>query len=561
MEGTRLAISGLVKKESRRGSAGKPMQPLIINFSDSVCGAGKTEEAIEQIANSRSDFIYAVPTTDLAKSVENRMDYAGYKGLGIEVIRIDGTQSNNVFESLQFQLTKDFDNNPVVVICTHKSLKDLLAADILPIGLWSLLIDEPLDITKVGTVASDSHMSLYTDLFNPIIKLEEIKPLSGKKESTKIIGKGGSDDVVYQGPSIVELCKFVSSKYYNVSALNQPETTNNIKYIAYLDPKSMQVFQSVTMIAAKFKDTLIYHLWSKEPELTFKDCEWNLRFSKHHNGENVSLYYLLKHDDNSWTSSTLYKARNPEETHRNTIKQVLKRIIKEEHNLQGKKVCLLRANKNLFVPGKGPDSSFAYVSGMPFGLNSYDSINAAVYLQTQMPSNRPDVSPWFSKMSISQKNKRATYHSEAYQMVLRCSLRIPTNSDNAVIVVGDKGTADYIADQFKVRPDPKHYPLEALEEVDTEKGTLGRPKSVELDIGEATKRWMSRELKKNQITLPKRITSVGLMRKCIAEYKCLEETCKAVEPSKSCSCYIQIRNNWSIKVQGYLCRAEETELV
>jgi hypothetical protein len=528
------------------------MDPFIISYSDSVCGAGKTEEAIKEILESRTDTIYAVPTTELGGAVEERMNEAGYKGLGFEVVRIDKeTYGGSVVKILHAELTKNIGIGKVVVICTHSSLKEILASYSIPMGSWSLYVDEPLNTVEIETVESESYLSIYSNLFQPINKLKEIEPRIGGKLKVKGIGAGANSDEVYKAGKIKELCGFVSSKNYSVSALKSTEEASAIQYIAYLDPKSMQVFKSVTMLAAKFTDTLIYQLWSKEPDLAFTPCDWNLRFTKHKNGQNVSLYYLLKHENKPWTYSTLKKGNNPHEIHRKAIAGVSSDIIIKKHNIRGVEVCLLRANSDLYKDSKSPSRTFKFVSGMPFGLNSYDNMNAAVYLQTQMPYSAPDVAPWFGQKKISLKNKRAIYHSEAYQMVLRCSLRNPCSNSDVVIVVGDKGTADYIADQFEDRPEPKYYQLKALEQVDTKRGVVGQPKSEELDVGEKTKRWMSRKLKKANKSMPIGTTSVGLMRRCISDYACSEDSCKDVIPDKNCSCYKGVRDLWEEQIRLY----------
>jgi hypothetical protein len=505
-----LAISKPFRKETRHNISSDYTKPFIINYSDSLCGAGKTEEAINQIAKLLDHVIYAVPTTSLAESVEDRMKDAGYENLGFQVIRIDGiTHSNETVERLLVELKKDIGNKHIVVICTHASLKTILASCYIPNGSWSLYIDEPLNVVDTQTIKSDTNLSIYTDLFKPISALEEIKEARGKTELVKDIYNNTNTDAVFQSKELKKLCGYVSSKKHSVSALKTIDSAKIITYISYLKPDSMQEFKSVTMLAAKFKDTLIYQLWSKEIE--FKSCNWSQRFKEHKNGKNVSLYYLLKHDDKEWTSGTLDKFKNLKEIQRNTIAGVSKEIIKNKHRLSGVKVCLLRANSFLYSKSRTPDKSFLYVSGMPFGLNSYDHINAAAYLQTQMPSNIPTVRPWYKGKNITSKEKRATYHSEAYQMIMRCSLRDPSNNSDVVIVVGDKGTADYIADQFEDRPEPKYYQLKALEQVDTKRGVVGQPKSEELDVGEKTKRWMSRKLKKANKSMPIGTTSVGLM--------------------------------------------------
>jgi hypothetical protein len=95
--------------------------------------------------------------------------------------------------------------------------------------------------------------------------------------------------------------------------------------------------------------------------------------------------------------------------------------------------------------------------------------------------------------------------------------------------------------------------------VDTEKGSAGRPESTELIIGETTKRWMTRELKPLHGKLPKGTTSVGLMRECIIEYGCTEDSCKDVESHKSCSCRKSIQSNWKAKVNELLVKDQSLE--
>ncbi len=546
IEGIRLAISRPVKKESRFESEGSLMDPFIINFSDSVCGAGKTNEAIKQIAKSLDNVIYAVPTNALAESIEKRMNADGYGDLNREVMRIDSdTHKSQVRKAFMKELTEESNDSRVVII-THDTLNFILAIDGIPTGKWSLYVDEPLVVTKHGEVASEENLTLYTSLFKPLERLKVIEPAHGKKSTTEDIARDKSGSSEFKDTELRDLCQFINADNYEVTSLSQAGELKKLEYLAYLKPKSMKVFISVTMLAAKFQDTLIYQLWSKDDENLFHNTEWNLRFTKHGNGKNVTLYYLLQQPNKLWISNTFdhgNTAAKSKEIRRDAISRVAIDIMKNEHSVKESKRCLLRANTKLYKSSHRKNSIYNYVSGMPFGLNNYDDINAAVYLQTQMPCSIPSVNPWFSNMGISKDKERATYHSEAYQMVLRCSLRDPNKNESVIIVVGDRGTADYIANQFEFKPKPKHFYLDVLKGVDKPQGQPGAP-TKDINVSSTMRSFMSEHLKIINIKLEKG-KAPGLMRDCIRDYDC--PSCEGVEIT-GCECQELIKSQWKEKV-------------
>ena len=97
------------------------------------------------------------------------------------------------------------------------------------------------------------------------------------------------------------------------------------------------------------------------------------------------------------------------------------------------------------------------------GLNAFKDSHKVVYLQAQMPLSHHE--KWLKlKGGLTKKClRRAYYHAPMYQAVMRCSLRDPSNTEPKTVIVGDKGTAEYLLGKLSGAM-LHHLPIDILEE-------------------------------------------------------------------------------------------------
>jgi hypothetical protein len=232
-----------------------------------------------------------------------------------------------------------------------------------------------------------------------------------------------------------------------------------------LKPTVVRGFGPVSIAGANFKDTAQYRVWS-EMGVRFREDEefvTGLRFQSHQNGDLVDIHYAT---ENPWS-----KRRRGNATPNAGKQSNFVRIARAAEDLIGNGCFVWQANKDI------PDNLFAGTTAerlpnKPHGLNRYSDVNNIVVLSALNPA--PDHFKFLETLGLTGADVRtATYHSAAYQSVMRTSIREPSNRECKTIVVPDRPLAEYLHERF---PGSRVHKLDAGIIDDTSPRKAGRPR-------------------------------------------------------------------------------------
>lgn len=208
-----------------------------------------------------------------------------------------------------------------------------------------------------------------------------------------------------------------------------------------LSPAILSGFRSVFMASANFEDTTLYHLW-RQRGITFEedsDFAASLRFDHHTNGELIKILYAT---DEHW-SRQRQQDKWPESGNQTTLEL----IAKSAAEVLGEQPFVWQANKDdtdALRPLLGENAQLPH---LPHGLNDYSHVNNLVVLTASNPT--PDQYRFLRNQGMDgDEVRRAVYFQNAYQTVLRTSIRDPNNHEPKIIVVPDLAVAERLQECF-----------------------------------------------------------------------------------------------------------------
>ncbi|KQZ92268.1 hypothetical protein ASD64_19405 [Mesorhizobium sp. Root157] len=347
-------------------------------------------------------------------------------------------QSETVIGRLVQCLKKPPTNGGEIAFITHEALKMLRYSAKLD---WHLIIDEAPQVHYAFDLMIDGEvLKLAKACKKSPTPWDDLTEFSLPKHPEKVINF--PEDVTER----TDIHKLAWNAHAGHVSVYVPKTSIDAlnsdahfgkKLIAFslVRPEVVKPFQSTLMLSANFQNTLIYQLWSMLGVrfVENKKLASGLRFQDH-DGSRATISYVM---DRSWSGKLQGKKLgiSDEAVHDLIVQKVSAHF--------GDEPFLWVANKthgeNLFPN----NSTGIHLPNISHGLNCYQHVNNVVFLSALNPS--PSELSYFETLGLSDKQvKTARFYESAYQSIMRCSLRSPTDTHPVEIVVVDKATADHL---------------------------------------------------------------------------------------------------------------------
>jgi len=430
-----------------------------ILFTDAPGGSGKTHaiarRAIELVREGHNVLIIQ-PTKDLIDQTKAR--YFG--GIHCEVIT-SNTNSTSVIGKILDYLQQPYPEPHILMIAW-------LAFDRLPDfnqrGQWHVFVDEvPQVYDRHEFKARKTHTYITNQL--------QLAQHSGKFAAVHVKDRGemrslaeaaGYDyalstyaDAARQLKSLNFAC-FVDHQRH--AALLAGKSDDLIIY-TLMNPSILQGFASVTIAGARFKETLLYRLWSQSGVefIEAEDINRTLRYREHVGFERLTVHYAF---ERSWSKCLRDSdAGMPFTAYCDAVQRA-----------NGDNRAIWIGNNDIDVsPFTG--THYQRLPNYPHGLNNFqEDYDNVVCLSALNPSN--DLIGFLESVGLSRDEVLLnTYRHCVYQAVLRCSLRNPNRQTSNHVFVPDQQLALWLQSIFQgssVEKLPVDYQLPARK--------LGRPK-------------------------------------------------------------------------------------
>lgn len=417
-----------------------------ISYSAAVCGSGKTHQIVNRackIAKAGNNVLIVQPTKQLIdRTVEaeliNRPNPPRY-----EVFHGDKFPGAVTKELMHWLKTFDSEGGWVVFI-THQLLPHIPYFP--DKGGWHVFIDEApqahdrhtLQIPHSHSILT-AHLTLvpYNGIYSRLV-CDNAKAITD-------IARNKQNDAVFEVLS--EAARDVKNRnwdcYVNTEwfeRLRRGEA-NKLNIYTVLSPTILSGFRSVLVAAANFKDTALYQLWGRRGVWFEEDKAFSrsLRFDQHSSGELIKIYYAV---DERWSRAQQRKSW-VECGNLTTLQLMAQSAV----NLVGDRPFVWQTNKgdadalrSLFVGGRE-------LPHLAHGLNDYSAIDNIVLLTASNPT--PHQYQFLRNQGMDGNDvRRAVYFQNAYQTVLRTSIRDPENTEPKLIIVPDLPLAEHLQQLF-----------------------------------------------------------------------------------------------------------------
>jgi len=411
-------------------------------YLDAPAGSGKSESLLHCALNEVQGFpnvLYVAPTNNLLDSLLPRYEpiAEGRPVLYIEKITAEnGTTTKPVVQRLHEALN-DPPDPEYVCFATHEAVQQLKRTGPLT-DPWTLIIDEvPSAVKSIQLTFGETH-HLLTEHLHLATPDEEYSLLECKDKAAvqKIATNKGEDQLLHvlreaaQILSNPSFAVFVKSDHYRKLLEKQ---ANTIHLFACLKPSYVSKFKKVIIAGANFKDSLLYHVWSRLG-VVFKEDQGlseHLRFNGHENGARLTIHCTTLP---TWSISSKEKAFDE-----NTLFQ---HVLAKAKDMFGKRRFLYSSNRSdqdaLFS-----DTSWKRLPAVAHGLNDYQDFHGVLAFGAFKRS--PPEYAFLQWLGLSgDQITRATHFESIYQTVARCSLRDPKATERVDVFVPDMETAQYL---------------------------------------------------------------------------------------------------------------------
>lgn len=437
-----------------------------ISYVDAVAGARKTrtevERAVKRALNNGEPTMFVMPTLRLiAENIEFAYECGAYESLIRDITSGDDALELVEHERVRsaiIEYLKDDISRGHLLFITHAAFWNITdwpdqardyhlvfdeAPDVLltrspfylrynAFALTSWLRTRPADndydfvLPKEGKDADDPYKWL---------KLRASKKAHERDQIFKMMG----DIPLWL---LQDAALFTDRKAWQAMIGEGPNTYNRgrVTISGFRRPETFAQFRSATILSALFQHTMAYHIWS----------QLGVKFTRARNGHQrtqlgsrrLKIYWLF---DQGWSKKTRNRSGG--------IENVLHLIKRSKVIDPNKSVCVL-VNKD---DGSEEDPArvtkiFGNAVMLPhksLGLNTWREETQLIYLPA-LNSATPDII-WIQKaLKIDADTQRiARAGQDAYQTMMRLSLREPTATDDITIVVVDRDVAMWLKNWFE----------------------------------------------------------------------------------------------------------------
>jgi antirestriction protein len=474
---------------------------------EAECGAGKTEWALQQIANHPGRYIIAIDSIRLIREMQQRLEEKhgllqqtlgyhfktifskkGNEDLDDDEFRDEYYSESSVTQQLEaYKLLVDVNSfNHTVVFITHKALFQTDWSD------WSgfqLIVDEIPDVYTC-------YKKNFTQRFDVLENFIEVE-----SEESNYYRMGLTDHAKDRIESSEPLDTIESSLEGLIEGINNPNiniyaqkqswdchTEQKIRFLKLVDPHFFQYFTRVTVMGDEFIKSLLALVWERTYGVKFiTNPDWNPKRNRSVPlKDRVHLHYFsdgdYKNKDERRASCALYS---------DSIKRIIEKVKAwVSANISGQKIITTNKPSRHFFPDDENkiddlvvdglvttvlyENEFKWLPPKVRGLDKYKDVRTAVWLAAMRPSY--DEVEFLKKSFYIHEEDIIEWreYNPMYQFIMRCALRDYDSESECHIVVWDQHQAEYLARRFNGALSCTKHSIPGL---DIKKGTNkgGRP--------------------------------------------------------------------------------------
>jgi hypothetical protein len=355
-------------------------------------------------------------------------------------------------------------------------------------GEWHILVDEALQAVRYQQHRIPQTHNLITDHLDVIQVNAIYGRVTVRDIGLHLIAKNADKDEIFE--TLADTSRILANRYWDSFVnLEQYERLKRgegkvLAFHSILKPEILAGFAEVFMAGANFEDSAIFKLWGEEGVEFEPDPEFakGLRYSEHPNGDLVTIYYVTEHQ---------WSRKRREAPDGDNGAKIQDRMIQAAKKVLPSGRFVWHGNKTLIDDPFG--SPAERLPNKPHGLNSFAGFDDIVFLSSLNPPT--DHFRFLQSRGLSGGEVRGfTYFAEAYQAIMRTSLRDPGNRQSKRILVPDRGLAEYLHDVFSGSKVEK-LDIGLVEDVPRKRGRPGKHQSNRERVAQQRQRAREQKLK------------------------------------------------------------------
>jgi hypothetical protein len=413
-----------------------------IKFCAAPCGSGKTRQIINracELVRNHNRVLILQPTRELIDRTVREEVQSRPNPPQVRIFH-RGTVGDGKVSKALADYVREAPDLPEIVLATHQVLPHI--KQFANKGEWHVLIDEALQVVRYQQHRIPQTHNLITDHLDVTPVNAIFGCVTVRDIGLHLIAKNADKDEIFE--TLADTSRILANKYWDSFVnLEQYERLKRgegkvLAIHSVLKPEILAGFAGVFMAGANFEDSGIFRIWAEEGVEFEVDAEFarGLRYSEHPNGELVTIYYVIEHQ---------WSRKRREAPVGNDGSKIWDRIIRATKELFPSGRFVWHGNKSLARDPFGLPAE--RLPNKPHGPNFFAGFDDIVFLSSLNPPT--DHFRFLQSRGLSGGEVRGfTYFAEAYQAIMRTSLRDPGNRQPKRILVPDRGLAEYLHDVF-----------------------------------------------------------------------------------------------------------------
>jgi hypothetical protein len=274
---------------------------LRIKYCSAPCGSGKTKKIVEracELVREQNRVLILQPTRELIdRTVKDELQ-ARAGPTPVRVFHRGAIGGDAKLSKALADYIQNPPDTPEIVFATHQVLPHI--KHFATKGEWHLLVDEGLQAVRYQQHRIPRTHKLITDHLD----VSQVSAIYGRVSVRGIglheIAQNQDQDEILE--TLTDTSQILANRYWDTFVnLEQYERLRlgEGKVLAFhsvLKPEILHGFAEVFMAGANFEDSAIFSVWGEQGVRFEPDREFvkGLRYSKHQNGELVTIYYITE---------------------------------------------------------------------------------------------------------------------------------------------------------------------------------------------------------------------------------------------------------------------------
>ncbi|WBY16640.1 DEAD/DEAH box helicase family protein [Erythrobacteraceae bacterium WH01K] len=415
-------------------------------YQDGPAGSGKTygisKWTVERV-RAEEKVLIAQPSKDLIRETVRNIKQMD-PNIKIRTI-VSSSNRKNVVDSIVAHMQAAVPHHGEVLLITHKALDRLPKAYR---KFWHLVCDEiPSVFNSIELKIPITHRGITDHIKVDNVLVDGISLVEPRnKTALEDLASGRHGDQNLE--SFKDLANLVLRD--DVLVVTNPE-----HYADLIDPSTKRAsinffgikkedfakgWKTTTFLGANFFQTELYHVWSRLFKVSWQphgELASTLRYTEHHNGERLKLTYLFERK----ASKQFYRIEEDDGTE--MFDAVWNTVV---GHLNGKPFIWQ-------VPADRYPENFSPINRLPGISHGLDKANWKTVDNVVLLSVRNQGTPawgFLKNIGMSDNEIAETLnHQNAYQAMMRCSLRDPLVDRPVEAIVPDRATAEWLAEKFE----------------------------------------------------------------------------------------------------------------